>query len=91
MNKQQITSKLQQLGMAWATRSDKYVSQNDGWGSKPAYHVHPDASYPHQDSIKRFYNLAEIEAYIAAREAANDAPDEATAWRIMEEYNLSLM
>ena len=61
-----ITRKLKKKGMAWAVRSDKYICTNHNCcnvleGDKPAYHIHPDASYPHQNSIERFASLREIE------------------------------
>lgn len=85
MTKQHITSKLAALGMAWAVSAGKFQDVND---DRAYYHVHPDASYPHQDSIKRFDNLDEITAYIKAREAAaNSTFDEGV--RIMEQYEES--
>jgi len=85
MTKQQITSKFAALGMAWAVRSDKFQDVND---DRAYYHVHPDASYPHQNSIKRFDNLEEVAEYVKAREAAANATfDEGV--RIMERYEES--
>lgn len=86
MSKRQITEKLSELGAAWAVTDAKTVLPNDGFGAKPTYHVHPDASYPHQDSIKRFGNLDELAGYVDARERANQAPDQSAAYEIMEDY-----
>ena len=41
MNKQKITQKMSELGMAWSVRSDKYIDPNDGYGARPTYHIHP--------------------------------------------------
>lgn len=90
MAKQQITQKLQSVGAAWAVRSDKWISPNDGFGAKATYHVHPDASYPHQSHIKRFDNLEEVAGYAKAREAAAAASSESEAWRIMDDFWASL-
>ena len=86
MTKQQITKKFAALGMAWAVRSDKFQDVND---DKAYYHVHPDASYPHQNSIKRFDNLDEVAEYVKAREAAAAANTIGERIKIMERYEES--
>jgi len=67
MSKQhdRITKKLQEQGRAWAVRTDKFIDPNDDFGAKPTYHVHPNASYPHQTDICRFDSLNEIEEWLA--------------------------
>ena len=62
--KEQITRKLETKGMAWAVTAAKTLLPEDEWGSKPAYHIHPDAAYPHQADIKRFGSLAEIDGWL---------------------------
>jgi len=68
MNKRQITEKLIEKGMAWAVRSDKYTDPNDPLedqvNRRKTWHIHPNASYPHQNDIVRFDTLAEIEEWI---------------------------
>jgi len=66
MSKQhdRITKELQEQGRAWAVRSDKHISPDDEWDAKPTYHVHPNASYPHQSDICRFDSLNEIEEWL---------------------------
>ncbi len=91
MNKQQITKKFQDLSIAWATSNGKYVGANDGFDAKPSYHVHPDASYPHQDHVKKFTSLEEIGEYVKACELAAAAPTQEEAARIMEYYYSSQM
>ncbi len=73
MNKQKITEELAEVGAAWAVSSEKIVLPGDGFGAGATYHVHPDASYPHQYSIKRFDNLREVAAYVDARKKAKAA------------------
>ena len=91
MTHQQITKKLSEIGAAWAVRSDKYVDPNDGYGAKPTYHIHPDASYPHQDSIKKFDNLDEVAGYVTARINAGKAKTESESFRIMDDFWESLL
>lgn len=66
---QRISKKLQQKGAAWAVRSDKHVSPNDPMqdqiDGRKTWHVHPDASHPHQGCILRFDTLAEIEKWLS--------------------------
>ena len=91
--KARITRRLAELGMAWATREDKYISPNDPLEDqirgRATYHIHPDASYPHESHIKRFASLREIEEYLDACERAEQAAangDEAKAFEIMSEW-----
>ncbi len=67
--KDRITRHLKALGAAWAVSNKKYTCTN--WqccdvldGDKAAYHIHPDQSYPHQNSIQRFASLAALELWI---------------------------
>jgi hypothetical protein len=62
--KDRITRQLTGLGAAWAITSDKFISPDDEFGAMPTYHIHPDASYPHINSIERFDTLREIEEWI---------------------------
>jgi len=97
MNKGKVSHGLQEIGAAWAIRSDKYVCTNhqccnvlEGDRGRPAYHVHPDASEPRDIYIKRFKSLDEIADYINARKAAAEAKDESAAYRVMEDFWASL-
>lgn len=65
-SRKQVEQGLEDIGACWAVRSDKYVSPNDDFDSKPAYHVHPDASEPRQNSIKRFESLDALHSWIQA-------------------------
>lgn len=66
--KQKVTNRLQAVGAAWATSSDRHVSPDDPPGSGRAYHVHPDRSYPHVGAILRFRTLDEINEWCKMRE-----------------------
>lgn len=72
--KERISQGLREIGAAWAVSADRYICTNHQCcnaldGDIRAYHIHPDASYPHQDNIKRFSNLDEIAGYIKASKA----------------------
>ena len=91
--KDRITRKFRKMGMAWAGSSDKYCGANDSFDDqiegRKTYHVHPDASYPHQNSVMQFDSLKEIEEYLSDRKralAASEAGDNDTAFRIMSEW-----
>lgn len=64
--RKQIEQGLEDIGACWAVRSDKYISPDDDYDARPMYHVHPDASYPHVRSIKRFESLNELWSWIKA-------------------------
>ena len=92
MSKRQarITEGLLEVGACYATSSAKHVSPNDGFGAKPSYHIHPDASYPHQDSIETYTSLEELAGYVEARKAAEATSDPAEAYDIMQAFYASL-
>ena len=71
-SKTQLTNRMEKLGMAWATRSDKHVSPDDPLGDqvrgRRTYHVHPDRSEPYSSAVKRFDTLQDLGEYITLRE-----------------------
>lgn len=88
MNKKRITNELRELGMAWAITSEKCVLPNDGYDARKTYHIHPEANYPHEMSIKRFDTLKEIELYIKAIKEAKSNPE--MAFDIMSKFWASI-
>ena len=72
-----LTERMLRLGMAWALRRDKYVSPDDPledqMRGRKTYHVHPDRSYPHQNHVKRFNSMADLEQYVELREQYAEA------------------
>lgn len=62
--KASVSKKLQQTGGAWATSNTKYIDPNDGFGAAPTWHIHPDRSYPHENQIRRFDTLAELDNHL---------------------------
>lgn len=86
-----VSKGLEDIGACWAVRSDKYTSPDDGYDSKPTWHIHPDASYPHNNSIIRFSSLKEILNWITAcKEAARTGGMIVYigdgAWEVQENY-----
>jgi hypothetical protein len=96
--KQQISKKLVESGAAWAVTDRKCILPGDGFGAKPSYHIHPDASHPHENQIRHFSSLDEIEAYASAKLEAKKAWDdfksgkisfeesERRGWQAMEDH-----
>jgi len=78
-SKAQITRGLSEIGAAWAVTSAKTVLPEDrpdpNGRVRPTYHIHPDRTYPHQNSIISFERLADIAAYIEARKEAASLDD----------------
>lgn len=85
--KQQAQAAMERIGACWAVTARKCILPGDGYDATPSYHVHPDASYPHEGAIRRFSSYAEIvewaqEAEAASeREAAHEAAHEAEMMR----------
>jgi len=93
VNKRQISQRLADLGMAWAIRTDKFVSPSDPFGAQQrgekTYHIHPDVTRPEVTAIKRFHSLKEIAAYCDAIEMANElsaAGEYLAAERAMDDF-----
>ena len=75
--KGKITAALRELGMAWAISDEKF---EDAW------HVHPDAASPRQESIVEFGNLDDLEAYITASRKARATEDVSESIDIMQQF-----
>lgn len=71
---ERITRSLKRIGACWAVRSDKFCGADDSledrMDGRKTYHIHPDASYPHVNSVEQFDSLREIEEWIAEMKAA---------------------
>lgn len=68
--KNQITRKLVRIGAAWAITQDKYVDPgdpiDDPADQMATYHIHPNATDPHQSHILRFGTLDALEEWLDA-------------------------
>jgi len=66
--KERITDRLRKIGAIWAVRTDKFIDPNDPieyqMARKATYHIHPNVTYPHQNDIKLFSSLEEIEEWL---------------------------
>jgi len=72
--KDRITSLLEQIGACWAVTMDKCVLSDDSiedqMNNRTTYHIHPDQSHPHVNSIQRFTSLKKLEAWIKEQRPA---------------------
>lgn len=84
-----ISEGLREIGACWAVTPQKCILPGDGYDAKPSYHIHPDCSDPHENSIIQFYTLDEIRRYIQARKTAATMPIDA-AMDYMEEFWIAL-
>ena len=73
--KDRITRDLLKIGACWAVTADKCILPSDGFYAWPTYHVHPDASEPHQNYVQRFTSLKELEAWIAEHRPSGRRPE----------------
>ncbi len=86
--KTKITARLQNIGAAWAIRTDKFCDANDPLencaAGRKTYHIHPDQSYPHWNSVQRFDTLAEIEDWLATAENRRRKPPSMKAQKLYD-------
>ncbi len=70
MTTEQMVQALKDVGAIFAVSTAKYVGANDGMDAKPSYHIHPDASYPHEKHIERVYSQKQFQDWIRTMKAA---------------------
>lgn len=87
--KDKITAGLIEIGACWAATSEKCILPNDGYDARPSYHIHPDASYPHENDIEKYTSLSQLEGYVDACKRAQNVSDE-NAWDIMQSFYASI-
>jgi len=72
--KARLTRLLGEVGAVWAVTMDKCILPDDPledqMAGRKTYHIHPDQSHPHADSIQRFTNLKTLEAWIGEQRPA---------------------
>lgn len=76
MTEQQMVQSLKSVGACFAVSTAKYISPNDPHGAKPAYHIHPNAEYPHEKDVVRVYSQRQLLDWVRTAKAANRAPQE---------------
>jgi len=82
----QMSDALKSVGAVFAVTSAKTVLPNDPSGSKPSYHIHPDASYPHEKDIERVYSQAQFRDWVRTMKAAKRSTDNAQAFMLWQVY-----
>ena len=76
MTEDQMVKALKSVDACFAVSTAKFVSANDPFGSKPSYHIHPDASNPHEKNIVRVYSQKQLQDWVRTAKAASRTPDE---------------
>ena len=80
MTTDQMVQALKSVGAIFATSTAKFISPNDPFGSRPAYHIHPDAEYPHEKQIVRVYSQKQLIDWVRTAKAAARASQEDAFW-----------
>lgn len=82
----QMTAALSDIGACFAVTTAKCVLPNDPFGARPSYHIHPDASNPRQDDIKRVYSQAQFKDFVRTSKAAARATSQEAAYPLWVAY-----
>jgi len=88
MTTEQMVKALTDVGAIFAVSTAKYVGANDPMGSKPSYHIHPNAEYPHEKHIVRVWSQAQFLDWVRTMKAAQRCADQADAYDLMQAYEL---
>lgn len=82
----QMVAALQSVGACFAVTTAKTILPNDPFGSRPSYHIHPDASYPHEKHIERVYSQAQFKDWVRTTKAAMRATSQEEAYPLWIAY-----
>ena len=82
----QMSAALRSVGACFAVSTAKTILPNDPFGSKPSYHIHPDASDPHQDAIERVYTQDQFKDWVATAKTAKRAVSDEQAYELWLSY-----
>ena len=85
MTEQQMVAALKSVGACFATSTAKFISPNDPYGSKPAYHIHPNSEYPHEKDIVRVYSQKQLVDWVRTMKAVARMTNE-QAYDLQEAY-----
>lgn len=66
----QMSQALSSVGACFAVTTAKTILPNDPFESKPSYHIHPDASYPHEKNIDRVFSQKQLMDWVRTAKAA---------------------
>lgn len=83
----QMSAALKSVGACFAVTTAKTVLTNDPFESKPSYHIHPNAEYPHEKHIERVYSQAQFKDWVRTMKAAKRCTDQADAFDLWQAYN----
>lgn len=86
MTTEQMVKALTDVGAIFAVSTAKYVGANDPFGSKPSYHIHPNADYPHEKNIERVYSQKQFLDWVRTMKAAQRCKDQADAYDLWQAY-----
>ncbi len=86
MTIEQMAQALKSVGACFAVTTAKTVLVSDPHGTKPSYHIHPDASDPRQDSIKRLASQKQLMDWVRTAKAAARCTDDFQAVILWNEY-----
>ena len=82
----QMSAALKSVGACFAVTTAKTVLPNDPFGSKPSYHIHPDASNPRQEDIERVCSQTQFKDWIRTMKAAERATSQEEAYPLWIAY-----
>ena len=87
MTQAQMEKSLASIGACFAFSAAKFVAPRGEDGVKPAYHIHPDSSNPHEGDIKRFETVKQMQDWIRTQKAAKAATSDEAAFEIQQSYH----
>jgi len=82
----QMAKALTDVGACFAVTTAKTILPSDPSGSRPSYHIHPDASNPRQDDIERVYSQEQFRDWINTAKAARRAVSQEKAYPLWIAY-----
>ena len=83
----QMSAALKSVGACFAVSTAKTLLPSDPFGSRPSYHIFPDASNPRQDEIERVYTQAQFKDWVATAKAAKRSVDQVAAYELWQAYS----
>ena len=81
-----MSQALKSVGACFAVTTAKCILPNDPFGAIASYHIHPDCSYPHQDSIIRVYSQKQFADWIKTAKAVQRMTDEEKQFDLWESF-----
>lgn len=82
----QMAQALKSVGACFAVSTAKTILPNDGFDARPSYHIHPDASYPHEKDIERVYSQKQLVDWVRTAKATQRCAEQSDAFQLWEAY-----